>query len=567
VRQVASDLPGDWTGVRLEGVRDRYVGPLRTIILSVTAGSVFVLLIVATNLAVLTLLRTMRRRKELVVRTALGATRLQTVRLLAAESALVCGAGLAGGLALASLVLPLLAPEIAIRLGKPAPGGEAALTVGATVLASVSAIAVLIVLLLSTLPLLAGWHRDAATFLASDRSGASENRAMRRARGVLVAAQVAGTLVLLAGAFLLTRAVAGLLDTDLGFRPDGLVHGRIVLREQDHAGPEAFWQVRNRFADQAGALLRAPVVFTSWPPFAERPAQLVEADSAGSAARRAGVIDVGHAYFEVLDVRLRQGRPFSAAEVQGDAPVAIVSETLARQFWPDGGGGGRRIRTIEPTPDGPRTNAWRTVIGVAADVRQGYSDAELADIYLPLSPADAGRFGTFYVRSEDSAAMLLPRLRDAARGVDAHAVIDNVRLASEGNQQLEGARWLARVLTTAAAAALLLALVGIYGVMAYAVQQRGRETAIRIALGATAGAIRRMFLAECGMLVASGLALGLFGSLALSRWLAGQVPGVPGLSLGPVVSAAFVLGLSAALASWWPARRASLTDPGRGLRE
>jgi hypothetical protein len=294
---------------------------------------------------------------------------------------------------------------------------------------------------------------------------------------------------------------------------------------------------------------------------------MVETDSAATGARRAGAIEVGHAYFEVLDVRLRQGRRFSAAEVQGDAPVAIVSETLARQLWPDGRGGGRRIRTIEPTPDGPRMTAWRTVIGVAADVRQEYSDAELADVYLPLSAAGAGRFGTFYLRSDDSAAALLPRLREAARDVDAHAIIDNVRLVSEENQQLEGARWLARVLTTAAAAALLLAVIGLYGVMACAVQQRGRETAIRIALGATADAIRRMFLAELGALVAAGLALGLFGSLALARWLAGHVPGVPGLSVGPIVAATCVLGLSAALASWWPARRASLTDPGRGLRE
>lgn len=560
-RLVATDLPTEWTGVRLEGVRERYVAGLRPVLTGVTVASGVVLLIVCTNVAVLTLLRAMRRRKELAVRAALGSGRWQVARMLVVEAALLCGTATVLGLALTHVALRLLAPVIERQLGRPAPGGAPALAIDWTVLLVVGGLSLLVALSLSFLPLLTPWQRRLGDALRRDRVSSTDSPATRRLRSGLMALEVAGTLVLLVVGGLMVRSAVSMVRTDLGFDPQQLVRTRIVLRGADYQGAAAFHEFYRRFADRLTSAIDAPVAFSNWPPFAELPEQSVETEGRSGAGDTAGSMQVGAGYFGVVGTRLRSGRDFTAAEVADDAPVAVVSASLAARLWPDGTATGRQIRLVGHTVDGRAPGAWRTVVGVADDVRQVYGSTDSGEVYLPLAISSAGRYGSFYVRSSLESQALLGHMRAIATDIDAHAVINEPRSVLDENHQLAGAMFLSTMLAGFASIAAFIAGLGMYGVTAYAVQQRQREIAIRMAVGAAQRAVLRLFLRESGVVLAVGVAIGVMVVAAVSSVLANLVYGVPAFDAITIAVAAALLGVIGLLASWWPARRASLTNP------
>ncbi|MBI4626656.1 MAG: ABC transporter permease, partial [Verrucomicrobia bacterium] len=566
-KQVGSDFPPNWTGVHLESVHARYVAAIRPVLAGITIAAVLVVALVCANVAVLLVLRTMRRQKEMAVRIALGAERRHLVRMLAAETGLICAAALMAGLALTAATLRLLAPLIQTQLGRPAPSGASAIALDSTVLLIVGGLGAVITLALAFTPLLAPWQRRLADMLRREGMSGTDGPFMRRLRTGLIAFEVAGSLVLLIGCGLMLRSVVNLVRTDLGYDPEHLVRVRIVLPGRTYPDPATLQGFYSRLIEQLAPQLNVPMSLgSSFPPFYENHKQPLEADGIGTTGLSAGVLHVGAGHFGVLRIEVKHGRGFTNADRPGSEPVAVISETLARRLWPAGNALGQRIRTGERMiPDSP-VGAWRTVVGVVRDVRQTYSDEDLKDVYLPFLQAP-GRFASLQLRTDRSAAFWLASVRTTVAELDPFVLVADAQTLASENRQLAGAQFLAAMLAGFAAFTALLAVIGIYGTTAYAVQQREREVAIRMALGATGSAVVRLFLKDGVRVLGLGLALGLAGSFGAMRILANQIHGVDPLDGLTVGATCVLLSAAALLATWWPARRAATRDPMAVLKE
>ncbi len=335
-----------------------------------------------------------------------------------------------------------------------------------------------------------------------------------------------------------------------------------MLRARNYPDATAYGAFHSRFERRLGEVTGSPAAFSSWPPYVPAPDRLVEVDGAAAAAT-AGNISVSGQYFSTFGIPLREGRAFTDDEVSGGAAVAIVSATLAQRLWPAGPAVGRRLRFVEETPAGPQTTEWRTVVGVAADVRQTYDDEARSDLDLPRLPG--GRFGTFYVRGGAATGALFDALRNAAAELDRDAIVDPPRPVAGEDRTLAGTRFLTTLLTGFAGAAAFLAMLGIYGVTAYTVQQRHKEVAVRLALGATNRNVVSMFLGEGARLLGAGAIAGLAGGALVSRVLQAQVFGVTAFDPFTYGTAAGLL-LSAGLGTvLWAARGATHGNPAATL--
>ncbi len=559
-RAATSPIPDDWSGVQLESAHDRWVGSLRPVLLGVTVAVSLVLVIVCANVAVLVLLRSMQRRREVAVRLALGSAWWQIARMLLMETSLVCGLAAVAGVAIASALLAALAPLIERQLARPAPAATG-ITIDTTVLLIVGGVSALVVIALSLAPL-TSWGRALTNALRLDERVASEGRTTRRLRSGLIAFEVAGSLVLLIACGLMIRSVIRMVDTDLGFDTDGLARSRIMLRARNYPDAAAFRQFHGRFAAGVSDAVGSTVVFSSWPPFVPPPTHLIET-ATENAAVNAGAITVSAGYFSTFGIPIREGREFTAEEASSGSPVALVSETLARRLWPAGGALGRTVREVEQTPGGPTPGPWRTIVGIAGDVRQAYDDDERSDFYSPRTPD--GRFGSFYLRTRRPGPLLYEDVRRAAAAIDRDAVIDPPRLVAGDDQALAGTQFLTSLLTGFAVIAAGLAMLGIYGVTAYAVQQRRKEIAIRVALGASDRAVMRMFLREGALVLCAGTLTGLVGGAITSRALSSQIFGVQSIDAATFGLAATVLLAAGFAAVFCAARRAALTNPASAL--
>jgi hypothetical protein len=382
----------------------------------------------------------------------------------------------------------------------------------------------------------------------------------------MLAVEVAVTLVLLVGCGLMVRSVVAMVRTDLGFQPEQLARARIALRAADYPNEAAFSRFFEQFTRGASTTTGLPVVFSSWPPFAELPEHAVEVDGRDGHVLNAGAVNVGPGYFGTLGIVLRRGRDVTWDDVTASVPAAVVSESLAKRLWPGESAIGKRLRRIEVTAGGPRPpGPWQSVVGVAADVRQKYGDTNLNDVYTPWIPD--GRFGSFYLRSGGKAASLLPGLRAVAGEIDPRAVVDLFHPVDEDNRELAGTRFLSIMLASIAGVAAFIAVLGIYAVTAYAAQQREREVAIRMALGAGRNAVEWLFVKEGGVVLAAGLSLGLIAAVAASRILQHHVFAVSAFDRATLVSMSCLLASSCLLATWWPARRASRRNPTAALKD
>jgi hypothetical protein len=307
------------------------------------------------------------------------------------------------------------------------------------------------------------------------------------------------------------------------------------------------------------------VAFSSWPVFAEFEEQAVEIDGRNGHVARVGNVGAGPGYFATLGIAIRSGRDFTQDDLSG-APVAIISASLAERLWPGQTPLGRQIRRVEVTAGGPRPpGPWQTIVGVAADVRQKYDDRNVADIYTPWLPAI--RYGSFYVRSGAPRADLLPLLRATAAEIDPRAVLDFFHAVPEDNRELAGTTFLSLLMACLALAAACVATIGIYAVTAYATEQREREVAIRMALGADRRAVIWLFLRQGGLVLVAGLAIGVAAALAVSRVLENRVFSVSVFDASTVTLMGVLLAAACLAATWWPARRASERSPLVALKQ
>jgi putative ABC transport system permease protein len=566
-RLVSNDIPPTWTGVRLESVRARYVAGVKPILTGVGATIAVILLVVSANVAVLTLLRVLKRTRELAVRTALGAGRFGVARLLALETALLVGSAVVLGLATTIPLLRVLRPVIEARLGRPAPGGPDAMVLDGTVVLIVGVIAAAVAIALAFLPALGRWRRDGGDVLTRDRQSSTDSRPVRRLRSALLVSQIAVTLVLVVAGGLLLQSLRAMTQSDLGFAPDGLSRSRFVLRAADYSDGPSFHRFFQQFAASASARVNGSVAYSSWPPFVEHPELSVETPSTAGSGVDAGYLRVSGGYFTTMGVEIRNGRDMNDTDVRDNAAVAIVSQALADRLWRGQDAIGREIRGVEQTQRGQMPGPWRTVVGVVADVRQGYVDTETADIYFPQDVASIGRYGNFYIRTDRSVGELWPLLRSAAAEIDKNAIVNEpVRVASE-NLELAGARFLSQALGITAIGALGLAVLGIYGVTAFVVSQRAREIALRLALGAGRQNIQRQFLGQAARVLAAGAIVGVVAVFALARFARSWLYGLPPTDGLTLVAASAVVAVAGLGAAWGPIRRASRANPTAALKD
>ena len=576
VRSAIASVPDGWRA-DLVSVHARYVKEMRPLLGAVGAAASMVLLIACANVAVLLLVRALRRRSEMAIRLALGASRARLARLLALEALVLATAAAALGLAASSLISYGLAPTLEHHLGRRLPGGVPALASDGSVVWAAIASGAIVALVLTAASLSALWRVPMGPAESGGRS-ASSGPGTRRTRSVLVACEIAGALALLVGSGLTVETTLRLLRLDLGFRPAGVVTASVGLRQRsypDAARRADFYERFLRRLDERGD--GGPAALSDhWVLQSVRPRPVESAGEARVAAE-AAVLGVSAGYFATLGIEILDGGTFASQDRVGGEAVVVVSESLARRLWPRARAVGQRLLVADPHREGAVAADARPhlVVGVVRDVRQVDTDdgqvrpdTHALDAYVALLQ-NPGRFAYVYAPhpSTTSVRAAEEAIREGVAELDPEAAMGSARtLEAALDEVLARPRRMAWLFSGFAAFSVLLALLGAYGAVAYAVGQREREIGIRMAVGADRPAVTRLFVREGAPLLAWGLAAGLLASILLGRALQSQLFGVSPAEPGvlAVLTAAFAS--CGWLALWWPARRAATVDPARVLR-
>ncbi|HJU89298.1 MAG TPA: ABC transporter permease [Gemmatimonadaceae bacterium] len=545
---------------------------------TVLLGAVgFVLLIACANVANLFIARATGREREIGIRLALGAGRARLVRQLLTESMLLAMLGGLGGVLLAlwtTDLLSALGPERTAAWGIRSSEllDLSALTVDGRVLAFALALSLLTGLLFGLLPALASTRPSLTEALKEGSSGISRSLGGRRrltGRGALVAAEVAMALVLLIGAGLMLRSFALRQNVDLGFDPRNVLTLRVNPVEGDYTrrtAPEMHQRVMERLAALPGVV--AVSVDKCTPLSSACNGSVVTqvderkfaVDASGTAI---GVHFIGPDHLRVLGVPLLRGRMFTLQDRQGMPRVVVINDAAARKWWPGQDPVGRNISVAI----GYFADSTAEVIGVIGDVNYGSveSTAEPA-VFIPnLQNSSPNTF--FLIRTDGDPTALIPAVRREVLAVDPNLPVFAIRTMEERvGDALSRARFGSILLGVFAGIALLLASVGVYGVMAYAVSQRTHEMGVRIALGAERRDVIRLVLSQGAWLAALGIAVGLVTSAGLTRVLSGLLYGVSPTDPLTFIAISAALGTAALLATYIPARRATRVDPMQALR-
>jgi putative ABC transport system permease protein len=540
-------------------------GPTRPALLALLGGVGLVLLVACANVAGLQLVQVSERAPELALRTALGASHAQLARGVVAESLALGlvggGLGVLGAFAGVPLLVALSPREVP-RLADAAVNAPAlGFALAATLLtAAATAVApVLAVRFRSFREVLQGGSRT----LASGRS---------RLRATLVVAEVALALALLVGAGLLLRSFAALRDVPLGFDTGHVLAVEAGPSKQRY--PELAQQ--RRYVDELVASVRALPGVESAAAVTLRPLWgtvgmdwpfTVEGQSPKDAERNPllNFETVTPDYFRVMGIPLKQGRAFDERDREGQPGVVVVSEALAQRYWPGQDPIGKRLKI--PLPPTEYHEAWLTVVGVAGDARYRELQAARLDLYMPYRQSDH-RPHHLVVRAHGDVAGLPAAVQRVVRELDPEQPAPEVvAMTSVVSAALGGPRFAARVFSAFALVALLLAGLGLYGLVAYSVGRRTREIGVRVALGARPTDVARLVLGEGLGLALLGLALGLAASLAGARLLSSLLFEIGPTDALTLAAASALLIAIAVLASALPARRALRVQPAVALRQ
>src|SRR5499427_3882494 len=572
--EYATDYPAgsDWS-IEAQPLQDSLVGNVRPMLLMLMGAVVLIVLLASVNVANLLLARASGRQREVAVRLALGASRARMFRQMLTESVILSLVSGVVGLLTAIAALHFV-PFLPVQIPRLAE-----VQVDWTVMSFAFLVSLLAGLGFGSVPALQSSKAEIAVAMREGARGSGTSGKTNRLRGLLIASETALAVVLMVGAGLLLRTFWGLLQENPGFNSSRIVAASLYLPvpnnpEMDrYAKPEFFNPfVREALrrvsaipgVDLASITTDLPVTHLAW----RRPVSIEDRPDESGKGLIAEVTSVTPDYFTVLQASLVRGRYFTEDDDSGKQPVAIVDESTARTYWPDRDPIGRRlsIRGRRDTANPP----WCTVVGVIKDIKSGGLDQSGAPhVYQPIYQFRGTRVLSLNVtvRTSLSASSLEPQIRREIQAVDPNLPIFNVRTMNEViDGSLASRRFSAELVGVFALVALLLASVGIYGLLAYLVGQRSHEIGVRMALGAMPSSIGKMIVSRGAALASVGVGMGLILSGIMAPLISSVLYGVKPLDPEVFIAVPVILMVVVLLASYIPALRAAKVSPIVALR-
>jgi putative ABC transport system permease protein len=555
----------------LAGLYEVRYGSTQTVLIALLGSVACLLLIASANIANLLLARSSSRRREIAIRAALGASTWRLVRQVLVESVVLALVGGILGLFLAIVLIPIVmsvAPDEVARMG--------GMQIDGTVLAFTCAVAVASGLVFGCAPALhAAEGHLVSAFNENGRSGGS-GRAGTRLRSALLVGEMAIALILLTSAGLVLRSLTNTMQTDPGFAPEHVLTLTVTIPPAKYTDPARRALLLSQAVERLNAMPGVRAAGGAQCP----PLSGVCVDTAFTLADRpvVSVIDIPTAasnivspgYFEAMRVPIVEGRFFSPADGPRSQLVAIVNRTFAHRHWPAASALGKQVREGGPQGHQP----YRTVIGVVGDVKQSGLDVEARpEVFLPVTqfpfaPWTGLDAMSLVVHTDADPTAVASHAKHELLALDKDLPVTGIRTMTAAlSRSVERRRFATTLLAAFALLALLLAAVGIYGVMAYGVNQRRHEIAVRMALGATPRSIRTLILRRALSLSAMGVLIGWIGSIGVMRPLSHLLVGVRPIVPATFVSVATILLLVSMLATLVPLQRASAIEPAAIVRD
>ena len=584
--QLETEQPGFNRGVTLElvSLRDQATGGVRDGLLILLGAVTLLLLIGCANVANLLLARATSRHQEIAIRAALGASRRQLMAQMLWESVVLAILGGAAGLIVAAWLvdLPAAVPLATPSVFVPYSAQPSDVKIDGIVLAFTLGISVVTGIAFGIVPALRA-SRPSLYSALSSRTHGSGDPARVRTRQMLVVAEVALALTLLIGAGLLLRSFANLRAVDPGFRPENVLTVDLNLPRSRYGAASRQSQFFAALVERVGALpavsavggveqlpLSGPQQSTDFRIMDAMPPQPGEEPDAAYVSATPG-------YFAALQLKLLRGRALAASDGAQSPRVAVINEAMSKRFWPNDDPIGKRIALSVESLRFDRSNApprldfegaAREIVGVVADVRaSAIADPAMPGIYVPFAQRPVTDL-TITVRTSGDPTRLTTPIRAAVRALDPDLPVSAIATMSDiVSASVQQPRDRTTLIAIFAAVALLLAALGVYGVMAYGVNERTREIGVRVALGAASGDVVGLIVRGALGMTSIGVALGLIGGFLASRLFGSLLFGVTATDLPTFAVAAVVILGVAAMASWLPARRASRVDPAVALRD
>jgi predicted permease len=557
-----------WT-ITIQPLQESLVGNVRPMLVVLLGTVTLIVFIVALNIGGLLLARVSGRTQEMAVRTALGASRGRMVQQMLTESLFLALFGGIAGLATAAITLKTVLRFVPANLPRLSEVNIDWRVLGFALLISLAT-----GLLFGLAPAIHSSKAGLATTMREGSRGSGYSAKAGRLRDVFIVAQLAFAVVLMIGAGLLLETLRDLLRQNPGFNASQVVTANIWLPVPNNPQLDPYLTLAQQIPFNRELLRRTSAtpgvelaaITSSLPATGTTTSNslaIEDRPTESSGDLRAEIIRISPDYFRVMETPLVAGRFFAEADENGKLPVAIIDEATARRYWPDRDPVGRRLR-IGQNPALP----WNTVVGVVRNIKHDGLDVDgVPNVYVPVYQA-LGRVLSVALRTSLPASMLEAQIREAVRGVDPGLPVFNVTSMDEVlDASLASRRFSANLVAGFAAVALLLASIGIYGLLAYMVGQRSREIGLRMALGAGRGDVLKLILRKGVVLAVVGIVAGLIAAALGASFMASLLYGVRPRDPGIFTLVPLLLLVVAIAASYIPARRATKIDPIIALNE